>query len=300
MPRLRPSFVTGRAVGAAGGRAGRRAGAAAADGPWPRADQLSGHAAAGSSLGAPLQPVLLLLDADSGPGYLRDWRPPGISPDRNFSYAVQWWSFALLALAMFVGLNLKKTPCLIPPMPRSPRQRRMLLLLVALFFVPIAASFILYYGVGWRPAGGTNHGELYSPARPLPASTAPLADKKWALVYAGDGACDEDCRRSLVFARQTRLSLNQEMTRVKRVFLATGNCCDRDYLDDEHAGLVVLDAGADPRLAAVVAALPATDRQHSLFIVDPLGNLVMRYDTRTDPRGLLDDLKKLLKLSHIG
>ena len=39
-------------------------------------------------------------------------------------------------------------------------QRRMLLLLVALFFVPLAASFILYYAVGWRPAGGTNHGEL--------------------------------------------------------------------------------------------------------------------------------------------
>jgi cytochrome oxidase assembly protein ShyY1 len=54
-----------------------------------------------------LEPVLLL-DADSGPGYLRDWRPPGISPDRNYSYAVQWWSFALLAAAMYVGFNLKK------------------------------------------------------------------------------------------------------------------------------------------------------------------------------------------------
>lgn len=176
----------------------------------------------------------------------------------------------------------------------------MLLFLVALFFVPIAAAFILYYGVGWRPAGGTNHGELYSPARPLPASAAPLAEKQWSLVYAGDGACDENCRRSLVFARQTRLSLNQEMTRVARLFLATGNCCDGQYLDSEHPGLVVLDAAADPALAAVVAALPATEREHSLYIVDPLGNLVMRYDTREDPHGLLDDLKKLLKLSHIG
>jgi len=185
------------------------------------------------------------------------------------------------------------------PAPKR-ANRRLLLLLAALFFVPIAASFILYYGVGWRPAGGTNHGELYTPARPLPASTAPLADRQWSLVYAGDGACDENCRRSLVFARQTRLSLNQDMTRVARVFLATGNCCDHQYLDDEHAGLVVLDATSDSALAAVVNALPATEREHSLFIVDPLGNLVMRYDTRQDPRGLLDDMKKLLKLSHIG
>ncbi len=127
-----------------------------------------------------------------------------------------------------------------------------------------------------------------------------MADKKWTLLYAGDGACDANCRRALIFARQTRLSLNQEMDRVNRVFLATGHCCDRDYLEREHAGLVVLDAASDPQLAAVVAALPTTDRDFSLFIVDPLGNLVMRYDTREDPRGLLEDIKKLLKLSHIG
>ena len=176
----------------------------------------------------------------------------------------------------------------------------MLLLLVALFFVPLAASFILYYGMSWRPAGGTNHGELYSPARPLPASTAPLADGKWTLVYAGDGACDEDCHRSLVFARQTRLSLGKDMTRVNGLFLATAHCCDHAYLDSEHEGLVTLDAETDSTLAAVLATLPATEREHSLYIVDPLGNLVMRYDTRKEPRGLLDDLKKLLKLSHIG
>jgi hypothetical protein len=176
----------------------------------------------------------------------------------------------------------------------------MLLLLVALFFVPLAASFVLYYAVGWRPAGGTNHGELYSPARPLPTSAAPLDEKKWLLVYVGAGACDENCRRSLVFARQTRLSLNQDMGRVSRLFLVTGNCCDRTYLDGEHPGLMVLDAEADSTLAALVAALPLADREQSLFIVDPLGNLVMRYDTRDDPHGLLDDLKKLLKYSHIG
>lgn len=175
----------------------------------------------------------------------------------------------------------------------------MLLLLAALFFVPVATSFILYYGLDWRPPGGTNHGELYTPARPLPEGAAPLTGK-WSLVYAGHGACDENCRRSLVFARQTRLSLNKDMMRMNRVFLATADCCDRGYLTSEHEGLEVVDAAADPALAAVVAALPATEREHSLFIVDPLGNLVMRYDTRMEPRGLLEDLKKLLKLSHIG
>ena len=102
-----PRFVTGRLSGlpVAGLAAGR---APPADGPWPRLTSFPDMDQLARSLGAPLPPVVLLLDADSGPGYLREWRPPGISPERNFSYAVQWWSFALLALAMFVGLNLKR------------------------------------------------------------------------------------------------------------------------------------------------------------------------------------------------
>jgi cytochrome oxidase assembly protein ShyY1 len=77
-------------------------------GVWPRVTtfptlaQLS--AASGESLLAPV----LLLDADSGPGYLRSWQPPGISPQRNYSYAVQWWAFAALAAVLYLALNLKR------------------------------------------------------------------------------------------------------------------------------------------------------------------------------------------------
>jgi surfeit locus 1 family protein len=104
-----PPFVTGRlsvlpVPGLAAGRV-----PPPPDGPWPRVTSFPDMEQLARALGTPLQPVVLLLDADSGPGYLREWRPPGISPERNFSYAVQWWSFALLALAMFTGLNLKRT-----------------------------------------------------------------------------------------------------------------------------------------------------------------------------------------------
>lgn len=80
----------------------------AADGPWPRVGSFPDHADLARLWGVPLRTPVLLLDAGSGPGYLRDWKPPGVSPDRNFSYAIQWWSFALLAVAMFIGLNLKR------------------------------------------------------------------------------------------------------------------------------------------------------------------------------------------------
>jgi surfeit locus 1 family protein len=104
-----PPVVTGRLsrLPVAGLAAGRAPPPLA--GPWPRVTSFPDMEQLAQALDSPLPPVLLLLDADSGPGYLRQWRPPGISPERNFSYAVQWWSFALLALLMFVGLNLKRS-----------------------------------------------------------------------------------------------------------------------------------------------------------------------------------------------
>lgn len=78
------------------------------EGSWPRLTSFPTREELQRSLGEPLLSPVLLLDADGGPGYLRDWRAPGISPDRNYSYAVQWWSFALLAVAMYIGLNLKR------------------------------------------------------------------------------------------------------------------------------------------------------------------------------------------------
>jgi hypothetical protein len=90
------------------------------------------------------------------------------------------------------------------------------------------------------------------------------------------------------------------MTRVKRVFLATGACCDKQFLEREHQGLVTLDSASSSELQGLVQQFPPEDRAHMLFVVDPLGNLMMRYDARQNPKGLLQDLKKLLKLSHIG
>jgi surfeit locus 1 family protein len=81
-----------------------------ADGPWPRVTSFPAMPDLERSLGTSLLPAVLLLDADSGPGFLRDWKPPGVAPERNYSYAVQWWAFALLAVVLFVGLNLKRKP----------------------------------------------------------------------------------------------------------------------------------------------------------------------------------------------
>jgi hypothetical protein len=190
------------------------------------------------------------------------------------------------------------------------RGRRTLIGLAALFFVPLMTSFVLYYVGGWRPAGSTNNGELITPARPLESAPFTLPDGttsaradllkgRWSLVHIGPGRCDEACQRALWVMRQTRLLLAEDMDRVQRVFIATEACCNGEYLEREHPGLETVQA-LDPSTRDFFSQFPPQDRAHSIYVVDPLGNLMMRTDARAEPKGLLRDLEKLLKLSHIG
>jgi len=196
------------------------------------------------------------------------------------------------------------------------RGRRQLMLLASLFFVPLLVAFWLYYGgSGWRPVGGTNKGDLIDPAVPLPAVTlaqpdgtrtpADFLQGKWTIAYLGDGACDERCRKALYLSRQTWISLNKDMDRVQRVFLATGTRVDMQYVAAEHVDLLVAIVGDDADSKALLAQFPALDgvapaAAGRLYLIDPLGNLVLSYSAAAPDKALLTDVKKLLKLSHIG
>jgi hypothetical protein len=177
------------------------------------------------------------------------------------------------------------------------RRSRLGLLLLALIFVgPPLLAPLLYYGSSWRPASHTNHGVLIQPPRPLSAAAF---QGKWSLVYIGAGDCDADCRNALYYMRQTHWGLGQFAPRVQRLFLVTARCCDRTGLERAYPGLITLDQSG-PAGAALLAVFPADARATSLFIVDPRGNLMMRYDSRAAPKGLLEDLTQLLRLSGIG
>jgi cytochrome oxidase Cu insertion factor (SCO1/SenC/PrrC family) len=203
--------------------------------------------------------------------------------------------------------------------PSSPdavrRGRRQLLALAALFFVPLAVAFWMYYGpTGWRPAGDASKGDLIDPARPLPEIALPTMDGgttapaflrgKWTMLYVGDGLCDERCRKALYLTRQSRIALNKDMDRVQRVFLVTDRCCDRAFLAAEHPDLVVARV-EDAASAALLGPFPVYGgvplaAAGRIYLVDPLGNLLMSYAATAPDKALLTDLKKLLRLSHIG
>ena len=202
------------------------------------------------------------------------------------------------------------------PDPNAVRRgRRQLLLLAALFFVPLAVAFWMYYGpTGWRPSGDASKGDLVDPARPLAALALTTPDGtqtspdflrgKWSMVYVGDGLCDDRCRKALYLTRQSRIALNKDMDRVQRVFLVTGRCCYRGFLAQEHPDLVVARVDDDASAALLepfptYGGVPLADAGR-IFIVDPLGNLLMSYAPTAPDKALLTDMKKLLRLSHIG
>lgn len=192
------------------------------------------------------------------------------------------------------------------------RQRRILIGLALMFFAPLGLSFYLYYGKSWRPGGSVNAGELIAPARPLPSLALPLAGAdaatgpkfltgKWTFLYVQHGRCDDECRRHLYDTRQVRLALDRDMTRVQRVFIGDSDCCDFEELKAAHPDLMVIRASpADEPLRALLPTREGAVNSHRVYLIDPLGNAMMFYAPDVKSKGMLEDMKRLLRLSSIG
>lgn len=198
----------------------------------------------------------------------------------------------------------------VPDPRRDRRQRRLLVGLAVLFFAPVGVAFYLYYGAaGFSPVHRVNRGALVEPPRELPAEALPLEgggstdahflEVKWTLLYVDAGACAETCRRKLYETRQVRLALDRDMPRVQRLFVATGECCDDSFLAREHPDLITVRAAPDAPLLAGLGAEAAAPAGR-IYVVDPLGNFMMWYAADAPAKGLLEDMKRLLKLSHVG
>ena len=201
-----------------------------------------------------------------------------------------------------------------PPLPPAVvlRRRAQLVLIALLFLGPLALSFWAYYGMTYRPAGRTNHGELIEPARRLPdailptgpearTTTAALLRGHWSLITIAERACEGPCRHALAATGIARLALGGDVRRVERVLLVAGSCCVPVAAADEDLSAAWLE-GPDGR--GLLNEFPGEGepggRAGRVYVVDPLGNLLMRYPAGETGQGMLRDLEQLLKLSHIG
>ena len=185
---------------------------------------------------------------------------------------------------------------------RAKRGRIQFLLIAAVFFGPLLIAAWLYYdGDALQPESRANHGALLEPIVNLndavPGSPV-LEERLWSLLYSDSDACDEACLESLYTLRQSRLMLGREMDRVQRVFLHGDEAPDNLLIAEEHKGLITLQ---DDALRSVLDnKKPQELAEGGYYLIDPHGNLVMYFDPDINPREMVDDIKRLLKLSRTG
>jgi hypothetical protein len=189
------------------------------------------------------------------------------------------------------------------------RGRWTLLLLAIICAAPIIGSYFTYYVI--KPAGGTtSYGALIQPQRPIPEAltvtgadgkAVPLASLRgrWLMISIDGSACDKACATKLYFMRQVRATQGPERERVVEVWLRTDSAPVPDVIRNAYPDTQMLVA--DP--AALAAWLPVdagTTLQDHLFVVDPNGNLMMRFPKDPNPTKIKGDITKLLKWSSIG
>jgi cytochrome oxidase Cu insertion factor (SCO1/SenC/PrrC family) len=182
--------------------------------------------------------------------------------------------------------------------------RRTLLLIVAIGLAPIVASYAAYYW--FTPSTRVNYGELLETA-PAPIVIGTNSDGKafsltdlrgkWVLLIARRGGCSDDCARALYATRQARTIQGREQDRVVRLLLQPLPApAPPQELAAADPGLVVvsIDQHALEQLPLGESAAAG------ILLLDPRGNLVLRYGPDPDIRRLANDLQRVLKASQIG
>ena len=193
--------------------------------------------------------------------------------------------------------------------------RRKILLLATLFALPVVVAYGLYF-TGWRPASFGNHGELVQPARPIADVALILLDGKavrlselrgkWTLIAFSAAECLRPCESNLVKMRQVIAAQGKEAGRIQSMLIVK-DARARDWLNYAIKDYPGMRAVVGPPEAVDVLArqftLPAgspLDNLNRIYLVDPLGNLMMSYPADADGNGIRKDLARLLRVSRIG
>ncbi|MED5617917.1 SCO family protein [Ideonella sp. BN130291] len=190
---------------------------------------------------------------------------------------------------------------------RVQRGRWKMLAVLAVCAAPVIASYFTYFVI--RPQGRTNYSTLIQPTRSLPADlplrtlagqAVPASSLKgqWLLVSVGGGACDAECDKRLFLQRQLREMMGKERDRVDKVWLVT---------DDAAVPPPVREALSNPPTTVLRTSREALSRwlqpepgqalESTLYLVDPMGEWMMRTPPNPDPAKLKRDLEKLLRAS---
>lgn len=180
--------------------------------------------------------------------------------------------------------------------PRT-RQRLQLILIFAVFFVPIALAFALRMS-GWQPAKLRNVGELLQPPQDLSSTTlreaggAPWVwrdpDYRWTLLLLGGSRCAEKCERQLTEAEGIRMLLTQKATRVRIAYVGP--------MPSDAARAKLREVRwLEGTSAALDARRPQTDDGVAAMLIDPIGLAIVFHAAGYEPEGVRKDLSRLIR-----
>ena len=177
-------------------------------------------------------------------------------------------------------------------------------MILALCAAPTVGAWLAYFV--WQPQSRTNYGELIEP-RPVsdPELRRPDGGSfrlsrlrgKWVLLQIDSGLCGDSCRKKLVYMRQARLALGKDAERVERVWLLDDAGVPDPALLRENEGLVVARL---PDVDVLGESASPGGPTRYIYVIDPLGSLMLRFPGDPDGRKMLKDLARLLKASRIG
>jgi cytochrome oxidase assembly protein ShyY1 len=251
--------------------------------------------------------------ADASPpddGLLREWPLPDFGAERHRIYMVQWYAFGALALGLWLWFNRPRAAARVPMVdiesqrnaierPKRAGGGRIVALIAALSLAPIAAAFVVYFFFPRPPAA--NYGKLLR-TEPAPVISGMRTDGspfrlgelhgRWVLLFVAPAGCSTACERAAYATRQARTMQGKDQDRIVRVLLVADDAAPPPALP-AHTDLIVVRVAAKG-----IDLLPGGP--DALYVIDPLGNLVLRYPTDPDIRGIANDLTRLLKASRIG
>lgn len=208
-------------------------------------------------------------------------------------------------------VDIRRSACIEKTMKNNKKSQRTLLLLFAVFVVPLLVAMAMFAMRGqWSITNPISHGQLIYPAQPISsfefstatqsAGTREYLQTKWTYFLYIPATCNLECEAALFKVRQTIRSMGKDINRIQYMMLSEPSkppIIDQRIMQ-RHPQLVVgqltkwqteVDVEKRELLEAGV-----------LYIIDPLGNLMMRYDMNATSKGMLKDLKKLLRTSNIG
>jgi len=187
-------------------------------------------------------------------------------------------------------------------MTASQQRGRWVLLGMVLFFAAPLVIVLTMHFFNVHPTGAS-HGVLVTEAKPLKLPTSAGVDQsklwqdKWNLLYVAE-RCEAVCQQSIAEMRQIHASLEKDIPRVQRV-LITAQPTDASIKQQFPDLVIISDATTNTEVWQQVTALTQS-QEASIYLVDPFGNLAMRFPPSLPAKDIRKDLVRLLKYSWAG